>query len=95
MAIHLIYLLRRLPHVSFEGFDAHRGQIHGALIAALPAIKSGVVKYKQFHVLPETNAALAAQGMPVMTYDGIAELEAEKLEDILELFASDEMAKVI
>lgn len=49
----------------------------------------------QFHVSPEGNAALAALGTTVMPYDGIVEWEAEKLEDILELFASEELIKVI
>ncbi|KAJ7679239.1 hypothetical protein DFH06DRAFT_975208 [Mycena polygramma] len=111
MTIRMISLLNRLPHVSFEEFDTHwyvsrasspgdlttlyRGQIHGPLIEALPAVKSGLVKYKQFHVSPETNSLLAAQGFPIMTYDGIVEWEAEKLEDILELFGSEELAKTI
>ncbi|KAJ6507682.1 EthD domain-containing protein [Mycena vitilis] len=95
MTIRMISLLNRLPHVSFEEFDRHWGQVHGPLIEALPAVKSGLVKYKQFHVSPETNALLAAQGFPVMTYDGIVEWEAEKLEDILELFGSEELAKTI
>lgn len=89
----------------------HRGQVHRPLIEALPGVKSGLVKYKQvsdhfhtrryihaasqFHVSPETNAALAARGLPVMPHDGIAEWAAEKLEDILEVWASDEIVKVV
>ncbi|KAJ6561755.1 hypothetical protein B0H19DRAFT_1259404 [Mycena capillaripes] len=95
MTIRIICLLTRLPHVSFEEFDRHWGQIHGPLIEALPAVKSGLVKYKQFHISPETNAVLAAKGVPVMTYDGIVEWEAEKVEDIFELWGSEELVKTV
>jgi len=95
MTIRLIALMTRLPHVSFEQFDRHWGEIHKPLIESLPAVKSGLVKYKQFHISPETNAALAAKGLPVMPYDGIVEWEAEKLEDILDLFASEELIKKV
>ncbi|KAJ7796757.1 hypothetical protein B0H14DRAFT_3157816 [Mycena olivaceomarginata] len=93
MTIRLIALMTRLPHVSFEQFDRHWGEVHRSIIESLPAVKSGLVKYKQFHVSPEGNAALAALGTTVMPYDGIVEWEAEKLEDILELFASEELIK--
>ncbi|KAJ7253431.1 hypothetical protein C8J57DRAFT_1237243 [Mycena rebaudengoi] len=95
MTIRMIALIKRLPHISFEEFDKHWGQIHGPLIAALPAIKSGLVKYKQFHISPETNAILGTRGLPVMEHDGIVEWEAENLEDILELFASEELVKTV
>ncbi|KAF7337034.1 hypothetical protein MVEN_02140200 [Mycena venus] len=95
MTIRLIALMHRLPHVSFEEFDRHWGEIHGPLINSLPAVKSGLVKYKQFHISPETNAVLAARGLTIMPYDGIVEWEAEKLEDILELFASEEITQKI
>ncbi|KAJ6620027.1 hypothetical protein B0H10DRAFT_2023351 [Mycena sp. CBHHK59/15] len=95
MPIRLISMLNRLPHVSFEEFDSHWGQVHAPLIAALPAVKSGLVKCRQFHVSTQTNNKLAARGLPVMTYDGIAEWEANKLEDILELFGSEEIVKTI
>ncbi|KAJ7025743.1 hypothetical protein C8F04DRAFT_1268878 [Mycena alexandri] len=49
MPIRIIAIVNRLPHISFKKFDKHWAKIHGLLmiIAALPAVKSGVVKYKQ------------------------------------------------
>ncbi|KAJ7213425.1 hypothetical protein GGX14DRAFT_445108 [Mycena pura] len=93
MTIRLIAMMNRLPHVTFEQFDKHWCEVHRSIIESLPAVKSGVVKYKQFHISRETNAVLAANGSTVMPYDGIVEWEAEKLEDILELFASEELIK--
>jgi hypothetical protein len=40
-------------------------------------------------------AAIAAAGLSVAQYDGVAELEAGSLEDILKLFLSEEYEKVI
>ncbi|KAF8195331.1 hypothetical protein K438DRAFT_1587247, partial [Mycena galopus ATCC 62051] len=70
-----------------------RAEVHKPIVESLPAVKSGLVKYKQFHIYPSTNAALAALGTTVMPYDGIVEWEAKRLEDILELFASEELIK--
>ncbi|KAK7057311.1 hypothetical protein R3P38DRAFT_3168823 [Favolaschia claudopus] len=91
MAVRLIAFLTRLPHITFEEFDKHWTEVHRPIIESLPAVKSGLVKYKQFHVSPTVNAVLAAGGSAVMPYDGIVEWEAERLEDILELFGSKEL----
>ncbi|KAJ7157631.1 hypothetical protein C8R43DRAFT_883139 [Mycena crocata] len=111
MPVRIIAAIKRLPHISFEEFDAHwsasqfyryhvlkvhfRGQIHGPLVEALPAVKSGLVKYKQFHVDPAANAALAARGLSIMPHDGIVEWEAETLDDIWALWGSDELIKTV
>ncbi|KAJ7767187.1 hypothetical protein B0H16DRAFT_1521161 [Mycena metata] len=95
MPIRIIATINRLPHISFEQFDKHWAEIHGPLVAALPAVKSGVVKYKQFHISAEANALLAAKGLVVIPHDGVVEWEAEKLEDILELWASEEVANTL
>ncbi|KAJ7472695.1 hypothetical protein FB451DRAFT_1398895 [Mycena latifolia] len=95
MTIRIIAFLNRLPHVSFEEFDRHWGEIHGPLIEALPAVKSGLVKYKQFHVSPEANAELAGMGVSVLPHDGVVEWSAERVEDILELWMSKEIVETI
>ncbi|KAJ7472696.1 hypothetical protein FB451DRAFT_1398896 [Mycena latifolia] len=95
MTIHFIAFLNRLPHVSFEEFDRHWGEIHCPLIEALPAVKSGLVKYRQFHVSPETNARLAGMGLSVLPHDGVAQWSAERVEDILELFTSKELIETV
>ncbi|KAJ7472691.1 hypothetical protein FB451DRAFT_1398891 [Mycena latifolia] len=95
MTIHLISLINRLPHVSFGEFDRHWGEIHGPLIEALPAVKSGLVKYKQFHVSPEANAKLAGRGLSVLPHDGVVQWSAERMEDIFELFTSKELIETV
>ncbi|KAJ7759349.1 hypothetical protein DFH07DRAFT_817310 [Mycena maculata] len=94
MTIRIIALLNHLPHKSFEEFDRHWGQIHRPLIEALPAVKSGLVQYKQFHVSPDTNAALAL-GLPVLPHDGMVEWQAERPEDLVAIWGCEEMDKVV
>ncbi|CAK5261870.1 unnamed protein product [Mycena citricolor] len=90
MPVRVLVFVKRLPHISFEDFDAHWANIHGPLFAALSAVQTGKVKYKQFHVDPAMSENLAAAGITVATYDGISEFEAESLDDILGTFKSEE-----
>jgi len=89
MTVRLLGFMKRLPDISFEDFDRHWTN-HGALVASLPAIKSGLVKYKQFHTAPQMAVTLESAGFSVAQYDGVAEFEAGTLEDILDIFQSDE-----
>ncbi|KAJ7153641.1 hypothetical protein C8R46DRAFT_1218071 [Mycena filopes] len=95
MTVRIIVMMHRLPHISFEQFDKHWSEIHGPLVRALPAVKSGLIKYKQFHVSPGTNDLLAAKGLAVIPHDGIIEVEADRIEDILEFWASKDVAEII
>jgi len=93
MTVRLIGFMKRVPSISFEDFD-RQWTDHGArVVTALPAVKSGLVKYKQFHTVPLMNTALESIGFPVAQYDGVGEWEAESLEDILGIFQSEEYKK--
>ena len=48
----------------------------------------------QFHVNLEHTAVLQAAGWEISPYDGIANLEVEKLEDIYAFLGSQEYAEV-
>jgi hypothetical protein len=48
----------------------------------------------QFHVDQKMTAVLEGAGRVVPQYDGVAEWEAETLEEILELFKSDAVKEV-
>jgi len=76
--------------MSFEDFD-RLWTNHGALIRlSITPVKTGVVKYRQFHIVPQMSAVVEGRGLPVAKYDAVAEWEAESLEEILEIFVSDE-----
>ncbi|KAJ7168680.1 hypothetical protein C8R46DRAFT_1218072 [Mycena filopes] len=95
MTIRFVVMFHRLPHLSLEQFDKYWSEIHGPLVKDLPAVKSGLVKYKQFHISPNANALLAANGLPVISHDGHAELEAERIEDILEFLGSEGVTNIL
>ncbi|KAJ7153642.1 hypothetical protein C8R46DRAFT_1301105 [Mycena filopes] len=105
MTIRFVVMFHRLPHLSLEQFDKYWSEIHGPLVKDLPAVKSGLVKYKQashslfnspgFHISPKANALLAANGLPVISHDGHAELEADRIEDILEFLGSEGVTNIL
>ncbi|KAJ7436772.1 hypothetical protein B0H11DRAFT_2109120 [Mycena galericulata] len=88
--VRLLAFIKRIDTIPFEEFDKHWGTHHGALFASLSAVKEGIVKYKQVHVVLGLNTVLTGVGLPVAAYDGIAEFEADTLEQILGLFGSEE-----
>jgi len=72
--IHLVFCLRRLPHLSREQFQRYWREQHGPLVRAqAPAL--GIRRYVQAHTIehPIAEAAAAVRGAPE-PYDGVAEL---------------------
>lgn len=53
-----------------------------------------LTRFIQLHTIPALSAVLTAATLPVLAYDGIAEFSAEKLEDILQMFGSQEYQEV-
>ncbi|EIM81449.1 uncharacterized protein STEHIDRAFT_161640 [Stereum hirsutum FP-91666 SS1] len=96
MPVRLIGFLNRLPNVSFEDFDATWIQ-YGSLVSMLPAVKGGRIRYRQLHKDPHLSDRLGStsgtMGRTIADYDGIAEWEAETLEEITAVFATDEYKK--
>ncbi|EIM88907.1 uncharacterized protein STEHIDRAFT_138057 [Stereum hirsutum FP-91666 SS1] len=90
MTVRLLCFIKRLPHVSFEEFDHHWKNTHGKLVASLQPIVDGKITYTQLHVNPVASSTLQAATFPVISYDGIAEFHAETVEEILQLFGSQE-----
>ena len=72
--IHLIFCLRRLPHLSREEFQRYWRETHAPLVRA-SAAALGIRRYVQAHTIdhPVADAARAARGAGD-DYDGVAEL---------------------
>ncbi|MFE5923977.1 EthD domain-containing protein [Streptomyces sp. NPDC056468] len=77
-----IYLVRR-PGMSPGEFVDHWKNQHGPLVLSLPEFTSRVRRYTQQLVLRDLPAEV-----PVLPYDGVAELWVDKPEDIFELLQS-------
>jgi uncharacterized protein (TIGR02118 family) len=72
--IHLIFCLRRLPHLSREEFQRYWRDTHAPLVRA-HAAALGIHRYVQAHTIahPVADAARVARGGSE-EYDGVAEL---------------------
>jgi uncharacterized protein (TIGR02118 family) len=71
--IHLIFCLRRLPHLSRQEFQQYWREIHAPLVRAHGAAL-GIRRYVQAHTIdhPIADAARLARDAPE-PYDGVAE----------------------
>ncbi|HUI26953.1 MAG TPA: EthD domain-containing protein [Candidatus Kryptonia bacterium] len=72
--IHLIFCLRRLPHLSREEFQRYWRETHAPLVRR-HAAALGICRYIQAHTIahPVAEAARMARGAEE-EYDGVAEL---------------------
>ncbi len=72
--VHLVFCLRRLPHLSRQEFQRYWSEKHAPLVQK-HATALGIKRYVQAHTIdpPGTQAIAAARGAPD-PYDGVAEL---------------------
>ena len=72
--LHLIFCLRRLPHLSRDAFQRYWRETHAPLVRA-SAAALGIRRYVQAHAIdhPIASAATAARQAPD-AFDGVAEL---------------------
>ena len=80
--IHLMFCLRRLPHLSREAFQDYWRNTHGPLVASV-AETLQIRRYVQLHSFStETNAPTRASRDAPPEYDGVAELWFDSLESL-------------
>jgi hypothetical protein len=71
---HLMFCLRRLPHLTREQFQAYWRDVHGPLVRS-KAQALGLSGYVQSHALPdEAGSRLARDRGAPPSFDGIAQL---------------------
>lgn len=71
---HLMFCLRRLPHLTRAQFQDYWRNVHGPLVRS-HADALGLSGYVQSHTLPEeTNLSLARERAAPPSFDGIAQL---------------------
>jgi len=72
--VHLIFCLRRLPHLSREEFQRYWREQHAPLVQA-HAAALGIKRYVQAHTIdPELSRGIAATRGAPDPFDGVAEL---------------------
>ena len=78
----IIFLLRRLPHLTHEQFIEAWGVHHAALAKSL-GDKLGMKTYAQVHLLSHPVATMIreSRGAQAADYDGVAEVMWDSIED--------------
>lgn len=88
--IKLCILVTRKSDHSLEEFNKHWKDIHGPLFASQPEVKQYVRKYIQ---VQSTGSSL--DQFPVASYDGIAEIWFDQMQDIEKVFGTENYFKTI
>ncbi len=95
--IHLIFCLRRLPHLSRAEFQRYWGERHAPLVRQ-HAVALGIRRYVQVHTIDHSvaAAAAAARGAPE-PFDGVAELwfDGDELLRLMQTEAGAEAARAL
>jgi uncharacterized protein (TIGR02118 family) len=89
--VKMISILRRLPNLSREEFQAYWRENHGPLAQEkLPAMRCK--RYVQVHTMetPYNDLVKASRGSEIEIYDGVAELWFESIEDLSEALQTEE-----
>ena len=88
--IKLVFCVRRLPHLSLEEFQRYWLETHGPLVRS-HAKTLRIKRYVQVHTLDTpANEAMRRSRDTGETYDGVAELWWDSIEDMASASASPE-----
>ncbi|KAK0948029.1 hypothetical protein LTR29_000553 [Friedmanniomyces endolithicus] len=87
--------LRKQPHVSDEFFHQHWETQHVDVALRNKTFAAKARKYNQVHITPELREQAKAFGVPVMEYDGIAEVWVDSLEDWKEVVSDPAFVKEV
>ncbi|WP_295718925.1 EthD domain-containing protein [Mucilaginibacter sp.] len=88
--IKLAILVPRRSDLTLEEFKTHWKDIHGPLFSSQPEVKRYVRKYIQVHSTGEH-----LDQFPVASFDGIAEIWFDQMEDINKVFGTENYLKTI
>jgi uncharacterized protein (TIGR02118 family) len=95
--VHLIFCLRRLPHLSREEFQRYWRETHAPLVKK-HASALGIKRYVQAHTIDPAGmqGIAAARGAPD-AYDGVAELwfDLEELRSLAQREAAAEAGRAL
>jgi hypothetical protein len=87
--------LKKLDTITDDQFHAHWKGQHVDLALQNNTFNSKTRKYNQVHITPELRKEAAVFGIPVMEYDGIAEVWVDSMEDWMKVVSDPDFVKVI
>ncbi|KIJ36613.1 hypothetical protein M422DRAFT_782153 [Sphaerobolus stellatus SS14] len=94
MTVKIIALLKRRPDITHEQFIERWGENHAKILASLDVTKRNIIRYSQLHVNLQYTETLKQAGRPAADFDGVVEMEVEKLDDFLDIFTDEGYLKV-
>ncbi|CAK7233734.1 hypothetical protein SCUCBS95973_008696 [Sporothrix curviconia] len=87
--------LRKLPEVSDEYFHGYWRNNHLVPAFANETFMSKVRKYNQHHITPDLREQAQSLGIPVLDYDGIAEVWVDSVEDWKQIVTDTDFVKAV
>jgi len=67
--------------MSSEDFHEYWEKVHADFALSLPGFKQIAKRYTQFHTIPQYQEKAAILGLPILDFDGTAEMWVESVED--------------
>ncbi|ERS95467.1 hypothetical protein HMPREF1624_07983 [Sporothrix schenckii ATCC 58251] len=87
--------LRKVPSVSDEYFHGYWRNNHLVPAFANDTFMSKVRKYNQHHITPDVRAEAQSLGIPVLDYDGVAEVWVDGVEDWKQIVTDTDFVKAV
>ena len=93
--IKVMLFLNKRPEVSDEKFHEHWKTNHVEIALGNKTFRSKVKRYSQFHTSPDLKEKAAIHGVPVLSYDGVAEVWVDSMEEWTAIVSDPEFLKYI
>ncbi|KAF5344905.1 hypothetical protein D9758_011552 [Tetrapyrgos nigripes] len=92
--VRMLGLIYKNPSISREEFDRYWLEHHSQLFLSLDIVKKNLLKYEQLHINQQTKD-LQSLGAALIECDGVAIIEAESYEKLLELFNDAQFKAIV
>ncbi|KAI1095686.1 hypothetical protein F5B19DRAFT_489344 [Rostrohypoxylon terebratum] len=91
--VKITFFTKKKDGMSHEEFHKYWSEEHSKVFLSNPTARRNLVKYSQFHA--DSSIDLSKFGVSMASYDGAASMWANSLEELLEVFASEEYLKTV
>ncbi|KIJ26381.1 hypothetical protein M422DRAFT_38253 [Sphaerobolus stellatus SS14] len=95
MTVGVIALLKRRPDITHEQFIERWAKNHTKILASLNVTKRNIIRYSQLHVDLQYTETLKQAGRPAADFDGVDEMEVDKLDDLLDIFTDEGYLQIV
>ncbi|KAI0718985.1 hypothetical protein C8T65DRAFT_706632 [Cerioporus squamosus] len=92
--VRLVGFMAKKEGITDAEFFKYWQETHGPLFASLEIVKKNILLYEQHHYTDKFEAGAKAMGFDIPPYRGLAIFEAESYEKVMEVFTSEEYARL-